>query len=302
MADLALTAASICDTIELSAGKSSAGYALQFLNAGYRSFLLGQDPRTGRSHHWSFTRPLAQLSFGGSANSGASHSGVYVFATASIFNRSMVGLTMTVVNYNGSDDLTVNVTKYSSATCVTVDSSASWSVGNKTVSVESNGLANLPTNFGGLLAGPCYTYSETVSEATPELHEVGPETILADWRDSDDTDDPTMFAILPKTLTASAGQRYEMAFAPRPEESRTVFYRYLVNPDVLTDTATYPLGGAAHAETIKYAGLAAAEQEAGRVDNGPMQRRFKELMAASIDTDVDLFMTHDVESISNPGL
>lgn len=299
MTDLALTVAAICDVVEKFTGNTDAGNALGHVNSGYRRMLYEPvDSRSGRSHIWSFMKPLAQINVGGSANAYAVASGVYVFASAGVFDRSMVGLTMTVVDYDGSNDLSVNITDYSSATCVLVDSSASWTAtgGSANCSVESDGLADLPSTYGGLIDPFVYIYSESTSEGTPRLRETSPEAILQMWRNEDDTDDPTRFAVMPKEFTAATGQRFELMVAPRPSEQRTFLYRYMANPAVLTDAAVYGLGGPAHSETLKYAALAAAEQELGRVD-GAMEGRYQRLLIGSIDTDTNLFMTHAVESL-----
>lgn len=300
MADLSLTGATICDRVEAYTGITTVSNALTHVNAGYRRFLAGYDPRTNQAHVWSFLKPIAQIDVGGSANAVASRSSTYVMASSGItFNPSMVGLTITVMSADSVSNLEVEITKYISTSTAQVNSSAAWTRGSCTCSVASDGIADLPTDFDGILDPFIYPYYD--SEDTPDLEEVSPETILRAWRMNNGLDDPRMFAVVPTALTAATGQRHKAYVAPRPEEVRTLQYRYLVRPDALTDAGTYPLGGPRHSETIKYAALAAAEMETGKVE-GPMERRFRELMAASIDADMNLFETHDVESIHNGGI
>ena len=302
MTDLGLTAANMADVVEKYTGNTSAGSGISYVNTGYRRFLNGFDSRTGQAHVWSFLRPAAQIDIGGSANSVSSLSGNYVISSGTIFNHSMVGLTITIMSADSTSDSELNITKYLSGNTVVVDSSVAWTRGSCTCSVESDGITDLPADFDGVIDGFVYPYSEDSTAATPDMQETSVESVMRAWRNSDETDDPRVFAITPVTLTASAGQRYQLYVAPRPSEARTLQYRYLAKVDVLTDTANYAVGGPRHAETIKYAALAAAEIEVGRVDTGPMERRYLELMAGSIDNDTNLFGTIEVEQMKSDGI
>lgn len=61
MATLELSAAAICDFVEVYTGVTTAGDALKYVNAGYERFLSGLDPRTGRAHAWSFLQPMTTI-------------------------------------------------------------------------------------------------------------------------------------------------------------------------------------------------------------------------------------------------
>jgi hypothetical protein len=81
------------------------------------------------------------------------------------------------------------------------------------------------------------------------------------------------------------GQRFEIVFYPEPDRVLVMVMPYKILASLQMRTATpYPLGGMAHAETIRYACLASAELDVND-EEGPRNRRFKELLIASIDYD-----------------
>tara|TARA_R110002110_G_scaffold93689_1_gene243565 strand:- start:243 stop:605 length:363 start_codon:yes stop_codon:yes gene_type:complete len=71
---------------------------------------------------------------------------------------------------------------------------------------------------------------------------------------------------------------------PKPDKAYTLSYRYHALPNQLTAANPYPMGGAAHAETILESCLAVAES---RMDNnaGIHAAAFQQRLAASIAFD-----------------
>lgn len=83
------------------------------------------------------------------------------------------------------------------------------------------------------------------------------------------------------------GQRFQLRFYPIADKQYTVQFRYNVMADALTPDRPYPYGGMAHAETIKAACLAAAEQD---VNDSSLvhSEQFDRRLAASIAYDRNL--------------
>lgn len=117
--------------------------------------------------------------------------------------------------------------------------------------------------------------------------------------DSGTTTTPFYAAIRPKKhVTTTTGQRFEIMFYPLPNNVYTISYPMRVLPNMLVDTTIeYPYGGAEHAETLRAACIAAAEeQENGNRLNGSSvydkKNLFQERLAASIQLDK---MTNSVQ-------
>lgn len=304
MADLAKSVAEMCDVIEANSGDTTAKDALDYLNDGYRRFLMGIDPAADRPsvHQWSFLQPLAMLTIGGAQDATAATSldtgkVTVTDPAAGIFDESMVGMELTVTDLAGdSVDVTVDISAVDSATVAWTDGDTAFA--DKAISVESTGIYALPSDFGGLLSDFVYRYSSAYP--TPRIRKASAEAVMQKWRDEgNDPEDAFMWAIAPLPLTAATGQRWYLYLAPTPDTERVLNYRYSILADALTDsTVIYPLGGPVHALTIEAAGLAAAELQAGRVP-GVMESRFLSLMAASVEYDRQMFQTMSTEQLTD---
>ncbi len=95
---------------------------------------------------------------------------------------------------------------------------------------------------------------------------------------------PKMGAIRAKTQTAGSQQGFELILYPKPDAIYTLHFRYAINPEQLSTTNTYPLGGAQHSETLLESCLAVAEE---RHDDEQRVHaaRFMERLAASVSLD-----------------
>lgn len=140
---------------------------------------------------------------------------------------------------------------------------------------------DLPDDFAGMASA----LRRAADKDQPEIARVHESTIHALRAQKTHEDTPLYFAVaISAQPTASASQRYEALLYPTPDASETVTYRYIVAPPKLTDASPYPLGGAAHSETILAACLAAAEQ-LKMDEHAQKYQRFRELLAASVRVD-----------------
>jgi len=296
----ALTAGALCDMVEDVTGVTTAGHALKHLNAGYARFLSGLDPRDpsiGSRHIWSFLQPLATLAL--SYQSTGTATGVYdgstytvVTATTAAFEPSNVGDDLVVASTG-----TYTIAKYVSSTVVWIDGDHAFV--SKGLTFPHCGIYDLPSDFGGIIDKPIFPYS--TDDARSELTEVSPEEILRDWRDSHFVGTPNKWAVVPLAFTSTTGQRWRMMFSPRVDSDRIVRYRHLVVPSPLTDTsaAVYPLGGATHSQTVKYAAL--ADYETSKSQPGFYEQMYQTHFAASIDHDRQVIRTLGPQHLGHDG-
>lgn len=291
---LALTSSAICDAIDGYTGETYNLYddATDVLNAGYRKFLMGRDPRPGPHtgtpdmvHAWSFLRPWTQITVGGvqtTDNASQDDTGYIASSQSVAFDESMVGRTMTVVSYDlDGNSLEVEITGFVDSSTVNITPSTDWTAGSCDLSVNGTGIADLPDDFGGLLADFTYRYNRTY--VTPDILEVSPEFIYDQWRGAGNLDEyPTYWAMIQVQYARSAA--YHLMTAPINSVARTLYYRHLIVPPALTDSLDFPMGGAFHTETIKAFALAEAETDMGRT-SGVWAAERDRLMIASIELD-----------------
>lgn len=114
----------------------------------------------------------------------------------------------------------------------------------------------LPADFGGMDG----TMTLTSANGWPDVPIVGEDMIRRQRAlNSAATGAPKMAAIRAKAVSGSATQRFELMLYPNPSgTSYTLRYRYRKMPDMISGTEE-PYGGAAHAETVLAACIAAAD-------------------------------------------
>lgn len=140
----------------------------------------------------------------------------------------------------------------------------------------------LPAAFGGLLDNP--TFSDATY--THELDLVGPGMIEHLRQHSESTGRPCKVATRPVMPDGTLPQRYELMLYPRPDAIYTIRYRYVVVPGLLSNETPWPPGGAAYAEVIKRACVAAAEQKyLGSAGGGIHTARYQDLLQRSLAAD-----------------
>jgi hypothetical protein len=156
-----------------------------------------------------------------------------------------------------------------------------------TLSITADTAAyDLPDNFGSMVGA--FTWG---AESGKARIIVCPEGQVEAARSmSDRTGTPTHVAVRPKTSDGTTGQRFEAIFYPTPESNDTLYYRYYVKKDALSESYPYPVGGPEHAETLLESCLAVAESQKDD-EMGIHRQAFMDLLRASI--------THD-QSIAAP--
>lgn len=168
----------------------------------------------------------------------------------------------------------------------------SWLMPWATLSlVDGTATYDLESDFGGLIVP--FIHDNVSNQAFASMERATPEEVRRWYRDSDTEDDPLIFAVTPKTFTASTGQRWQVSFARVPDTDRTVYYRYRVLVDALTDASDdYPRGGPEISRLVCQGGKAEYERYIGKVD-GPEARRFDRQMLAAIRRDRLFFAPDD---------
>lgn len=257
----------------------------QALKRGLRMFYVHPPiPGSKSSHEWRFLRPVTTIkcwpSYAVSASRTVTTSGTGVTATGdTVFYDSMVGKTITI---NSVDYTIASVT---SSTVLVLTASVGGAAGSGlTWAMTSDGIYQLPDGFGGLIGKP--TFGDTTTTFGGPLPIVGEFDIRDRQQHNDTTGRPERVAVRSQTTqsTSSVGTRWQLMTDPVPDAVYTLRYQYRILPDLITSSYAYHLGGAAHAQTILSACLAATELI--RFDQpGPLYEEFLRQLTASIEHD-----------------
>ncbi len=147
-----------------------------------------------------------------------------------------------------------------------------------------NGIYDLPDEYGGIEGN--LTYPPRANK--PDVVVVNEAQIRSMQAGTcRQTGYPRAAAVRIKQAATekTAGQRYEICFWPVPDASYVLSYQMAVAmPDMITDNNPYPLGGAAHGETILASCLAAAESLEND-QRGVKWEDFLSRLTASIEAD-----------------
>jgi hypothetical protein len=136
---------------------------------------------------------------------------------------------------------------------------------------------DLPDNFGGFEGEEIHFPAGTGYQPV----QIRPLGFLLQCRQVAMSGVPTFAAIRTLASDGSTGQRAEMLFYPTPSSIWVMPYHYFVNPEAVSAAAPYPLGGPAHAETIKACCKWAAE-ETLKDGQRVWEARAKELLRKSV--------------------
>jgi hypothetical protein len=160
--------------------------------------------------------------------------------------------------------------------------------------LKHDGNYDLPDDFAGIQGT---LVIESVSYK-PNVALVGEGVIRTSRQqapqnmNSGSTTTPYLAAVRPKVHeTTTVGQRFEIMFYPLPNDVYTISYKKIILPNMLVDTTIeYPYGGAEHAETLRAACIAVAEEQenGNRLNGSPVfdkKKLFEERLAASIQMD-----------------
>lgn len=264
------------------------------IGSGLRQFYFPEPQPDGKVHEWKFLKPTLTLVT------------IAPYSTGTI----AVTITGTTVTLTGGvwptwtathGSLVVDTSEYviASRTDDThIELEDAWTEDTETAAeyvLKHDGNYDLPDDYGGIEGG-------MVVESRnyqPDIIIVGEGRIrsLRQQRPQNAQSSGSIVtsyyaAIRPKKHeTTTAGQRFEIMFWPLPSEVDTISYVQRVNPQMLvTTTIEYPYGGMTHAETIRAACLAAAEEQenGNRLNGSPVYDKrnlFLKRLAASIQLD-----------------
>jgi len=142
---------------------------------------------------------------------------------------------------------------------------------------------DLPDDYGGLLDR---IHLSTDDSIWSEVEVTNTARILSKRQGglSTYTGRPELVAIQVIPSTGETPTRFSLMVWPTPDQTYTLSFPYTSNPYQLSSTAAYPLGGQPHAETLRTACLAAAEQNLND-ERGLQYAEFMERLAASIHFD-----------------
>lgn len=144
----------------------------------------------------------------------------------------------------------------------------------------------LPDDFGGVEGLPTANPTSSTTQSSWPINVVGEQVVREKYtRYPSATGRPELVAVEPLAGTSGyEGQRFRLAIYPEPDQDYNLTLTYYVNPDYLTGSKPYAMGGPQHAETILESCLAIAEQ---RLDDrsGVHTAQFLVRLAASIQAD-----------------
>lgn len=142
---------------------------------------------------------------------------------------------------------------------------------------------DLPDDFGGFL-DPFLSFCASDNQTYPVRITSVPEILRNRQLEPMSAAMDMLAAVSAKSSSGTNGQRMELLLSPTPASDGTLNATYYAIPNALSDTATYPLGGQPHAETLLASCLAAAEMEKTG-QPGPQRQIYLERLQASIDFD-----------------
>lgn len=267
------------------------------LSSGLRQFYIPSPIGNERTvHRWSFLMPVTTIDMepsesvysdsdnGGDVDAtGLQLSDSNIADWSSYFDFDTYSYHVVITEATGSvENGTYDISSIADDYSYIIPSSTLGGTGTCSYDViqEARWKYDLSDDFGGLIAP--FTFDE--NEGYVAVKETGESKIRQLRQQSSGDTKPTYFAVRPKTLDPTTGQRWEVLFWPAPDSDYTLTYRYRVNPDLITTTNKYPYGGMTHSETMRESCLAIAEQRM----NGEMgihTQKFRELLAGSIAID-----------------
>lgn len=140
----------------------------------------------------------------------------------------------------------------------------------------------LPDDFSAFVEPTLKFYSSDSAWFLVPLTSIG--RILAARQAGENTSQPEMVAVVPLQGDGGEGQRFAIEVWPTVSSDFTIRAPYYFNPNAITDSKPYPLGGQPHSETLRESCLAAAEAELN--DTMEVHRaRFLQRLITSVSID-----------------
>lgn len=242
------------------------------------------------AHAWSFLRPLATLSTVAPYSTGTVTvvSGVVTLASGTFPSWAASGVLLV-------DGATYEISTRDSGTQVTLEDT-SVNVAALTPYEVAQFAYDLPDDFGGMIGPLTYHPGLNASYLAPSI--VDEVDLRVQRQYDDDVAPPDRAAIRVKTWGATTGTRYQILFAPLPDDVYQFTYRYVCHPDKIASTH-YARGGMLHSETVRLAVLAAAELS--RLDTpGPYEQLFQQHLALSIQRDKEMASPDSLGRMTDP--
>jgi hypothetical protein len=209
------------------------------------------------------------------------------YTIASVTSTTIVKLTgnATSTTSNASDTFKVyreyTISAYTSSTVVTLSATPSPTISAKFFSVTADGLYRMPDAFGGII-GPITFQNNEGSYSPIDLVAERQVAELLQWSTS--AARPTLAAQRPVSGTdATEGQRWDLLVWRIPDSNYTAYFQEILLIDQIT-TDEFPVGGMLHGDTIKYACLAAAENDKND-RRGEKWERYQQMLQKSMTLD-----------------
>jgi hypothetical protein len=239
-------------------------------NEGMRDFL--------GAFNWSFLSPVVNVTLWATATGTDSGSSSTTFtAAAATFFATMIGHTIVM----DTSEREYTITGYTDTTNVTIGSSFNAGDASDTFTITANGVYRMPDAFGGIV-GPITFQNNEGSYSPIEL--VTERQVAELLQRSTTTARPTLAAQRPVSGTsATAGQRWDLLVYRIPDSDYTVYFEEILLIDQITSDE-FPIGGMLHGDTIKYACLAAAENDKND-RRGEKWERYQQMLAKSKQLD-----------------
>lgn len=222
------------------------------IRSGYRRFLFPPNlPNETVAHKWSFLHPGATLAVNAPQSS----------STVTIVDGVVTLAAGTFPSWAAQGLLSISGTMYEVSTrdsntqLTLFDTTLDADAGTSYVLYQAD--VDAPDNFGGFDDPPTFITPSSRNERLTIVDESAIRAVRGTSGQS--TGRPMLIAERVINATATTGQRWQFMVWPAPDEAHVFSYTYHVLPDMFT-TTQYPLGGMAHAETIKESCLAAAAE------------------------------------------
>ena len=262
------------------------------LKSGLRQFYFPPSVGNQPPYEWSFMKPVTTMATIAPYDTGT----IAVVITGTTVTLT-TGTWPSWAATHGS--LVVDGTEYVIASRTSdsgIELESAWTESTETAAeyvLKHDGNYDLPDDFAAM-EGDLIIESENYQ---PPISLIGEGRIrsmrqMNPQNQSVTTSTPIYAAIRPKVhTTTTTGQRFEIMFFPLPSRVLTISYVKVLLPQMLvTTTLEYPYGGAKHAETLRAAVIAAAEeqQNGNRLNGKPAydkKKLFEERLAASIQMD-----------------
>lgn len=256
----------------------------QYIKAGVRKLLFPPPSEPGKPpHSWNFLKPTLPFTLQAPFGTDTTIALTNGDATCTITGGTLpTWIASGVLNYLGR---AYGIASRTDATHFELDADFDGTtVTGATYSIDQRDY-DLPDSFGYIIGD--FTFEPNVTWGGP-IPIVGEGRIRSERQaHSQFSGRPTMAAIRPKldTVSTTVGPRWEAMFFPSPDASYVLSYKFAAMPDKISAADIYTYGGMAHAETLKEACLAAAEEGENDI-LGLHGQAFLRQLAASIGVDM----------------